>query len=234
MAYTKTTWTTSVAASASLMNHMETQWTEITAIAAAHDHNTRYYTKTLSDATFFSLTYFNNFDADKLDTYDFSGLVSSILPIGAIMLWKGSDANVPDNWFVCDGAAHGGYTTPNLRERFVIGAGGAYAVGDTGEPGSWNGTITPTGTVTVGVHTLTTAELPAHTHNWTEWYSPVAGFSSGGGGITKYAGTTTTPRTIDQQTTGGGSHGHTGSTASFTAIDPRPAYYSLYYIMKCA
>ena len=217
------------------MNHLESQWTYIKSDIDSHSHDLRYYTKTASDATFFSLTtsVALGFDADKIDGYALADLVTTILPIGAIMGWSGLDSAVPAGWYVCDGNAHGGYTTPNLIERFIIGAGGAYAVNATGGPGSWNGTITPTGSVAIGNHTLTTSELPAHTHTYTEIHGPASVFTALTSYPYVYTQISSTPRTINNQTTGGGAHGHPGSTASFSAIDPRPAWYSLYFIMKC-
>ena len=68
------------------------------------------------------------------------------VPTGAIMMWSGSIASIPAGWALCNGA--GG--TPDLRDRFVVGAGSTYAVGATG------------GANTV---TLTTANLPSHSHS---------------------------------------------------------------------
>lgn len=232
MSYTKTAWEDTTLRSARLMDHLESQWTTIAAEADAHNHDTRYYTKTLADTTFYSTSYYTGFDADLVDGEHLAGLVAEILPIGAIMIWSGSDSDVPDGWYVCDGTAHGGYTTPNLTERFVTGAGGSYAVGDTGGPATYDGTITPTGAVTIGDHTLITAELPSHTHPYSEYYSPVNNHIASSTS-TYYTSVTSTTHTINEQSDGNGAHGHTGSTATIDAIDPRPAYYSLYYIMKC-
>lgn len=234
MTYTKnyTAWSNTDPITSAAMNSLESQWTLMKALADAHNHDSRYYEKSIADTTFFSTSYFTGFDADLIDGSQLSSLVSSILPIGAIMIWSGTDSNMPDGWYVCDGNAHGGYTTPNLIEQFVIGAGGAYAVGASGGPATWNGTITPTGSVTVGAHALTTAELPAHTHSWAEYYGVADAYTSEYGGPV-YVSNASRNTTIDYQDDGNGTHGHTGSTASFTAIDPRPAWYSLYYIMKC-
>ena len=46
---------------------------------------------------------------------------------GMIMMWSGSTASVPSGWRFCDG----GGGTPDLRGRFIIGAG-YYAVGAKG------------------------------------------------------------------------------------------------------
>jgi microcystin-dependent protein len=56
-------------------------------------------------------------------------------------------------WAFADGAAHFGYTTTDLRDKFVVGSGLSYNLGDTG------------GANTV---TLTTAEIPVHTHTLTD------------------------------------------------------------------
>jgi microcystin-dependent protein len=52
-------------------------------------------------------------------------------------------------WALCDGQTHSGITTPDLRDRFVVGAGNTYAVDATG------------GLDTV---TLTVAQMPSHNH----------------------------------------------------------------------
>jgi len=52
----------------------------------------------------------------------------SAIPAGTIAIWSGSVASIPSGWYLCNGAN----STPNLRDRFVVGAGGSYAVGATG------------------------------------------------------------------------------------------------------
>lgn len=51
-----------------------------------------------------------------------------MVPIGGIINWSGAVVDIPDNWQLCDGTNG----TPDLRERFVIGAGGSIAVDATG------------------------------------------------------------------------------------------------------
>ena len=53
---------------------------------------------------------------------------SSGFPTGGIILWSGSTSSVPTGWALCNGANG----TPDLRNRFVIGAGSSYAVNATG------------------------------------------------------------------------------------------------------
>lgn len=49
-------------------------------------------------------------------------------PIGTITLWSGSIATIPPDWQLCDGTNG----TPDLRDRFVQGAGGALNPDDVG------------------------------------------------------------------------------------------------------
>ena len=74
---------------------------------------------------------------------------SSLFVTGMIMMWYGSVASIPSGWVLCDG----NNSTPDLRNRFVVGAGtgGNYSPGDTGGANSV---------------TLTVAQIPAHTHTY--------------------------------------------------------------------
>jgi hypothetical protein len=236
MAYTKThsPWSASDLLSGYAFNHLESQYAAAKADADSHNHDTRYYAKATADTTFFSTTFYTNFDSDKLDGYHLSDIVSSVMPLGAIMIWSGTDGTIPTNWHICDGGTYGGKASPDLRDRFVIGAGSTYAVNATPGVASWNGTITPAGTVAIGDHILTTAELPAHNHTYTDSYGVNARVWLGTSGSIYISNATTTNTFNNQDEAGGGGHGHAGSTASFAAINPRPVYYSLYYIMKYA
>jgi microcystin-dependent protein len=49
-------------------------------------------------------------------------------PSGGIVLWSGSVASIPSGWALCDGSNG----TPDLRNRFIVGAGSTYAVAATG------------------------------------------------------------------------------------------------------
>lgn len=65
---------------------------------------------------------------------------------GMILMWSGSIATIPSGWALCNGSNG----TPDLRDRFLVGAGSTYAVGATG------------GAATT---TLSEANLPSHTHS---------------------------------------------------------------------
>jgi microcystin-dependent protein len=74
-----------------------------------------------------------------------TAFVQSAIPVGLITMWSGSIVSIPAGWALCNGTSG----TPDLRDRFVVGAGSTYAVGATG------------GENTV---TLDTTQIPSHTH----------------------------------------------------------------------
>ena len=45
---------------------------------------------------------------------------------GMIMIWSGSSGTIPSGWVICDGTN----STPDLRNRFIVGAGSTYSVGN--------------------------------------------------------------------------------------------------------
>jgi hypothetical protein len=166
------------------------------------------------------------------------------VPSGVIAIWSGSSASIPSGWLICDGAN----ATPDLRDRFVIGAGSTYAVDATGgatttasvaaHTHTLSGNTDASGTHT---HTGTTSNTGAHSHN--------IPLNSGGGGYTEYGiqfvitsnvfayGTSNTGAHSHTFTTAaGGDHTHTLSgnaastgDASVSILNP---YYALCYIMK--
>lgn len=50
------------------------------------------------------------------------------VPCGVIVMWSGSASSIPSGWYLCDG----NNGTPDLTDRFIVGAGGEYSPGDTG------------------------------------------------------------------------------------------------------
>ena len=50
------------------------------------------------------------------------------IPSGGIIIWSGAANAIPSGYVLCDGTN----STPDLRDRFVVGAQNAYAVGATG------------------------------------------------------------------------------------------------------
>ena len=83
-----------------------------------------------------------------------------LIPSGVIVLWSGAANAIPAGWRLCDGTNN----TPNLRDRFIVGAGTTYAVNATG--GSANAiVVSHTHTADMPPHTHT---VPQHTHTMTQ------------------------------------------------------------------
>ncbi|OHC96392.1 MAG: hypothetical protein A2792_00125 [Sphingomonadales bacterium RIFCSPHIGHO2_01_FULL_65_20] len=81
-------------------------------------------------------------------------LIEAAMPAGFIGMWSGAIVDVPDGWLLCDGTAG----TPDLRNRFVVGAGDAYAVAATG------GALQHDHGGATDGHALTIGEMPSHDH----------------------------------------------------------------------
>ena len=71
-----------------------------------------------------------------------------MLPRGIITLWYGSVSSIPAGWTLCDGSAG----TPDLRDRFLIGAGNGLAPGATGGSSTHSHSFTSDGhSHTIGI-----------------------------------------------------------------------------------
>ena len=133
------------------------------------------------------------------------------IPKGIIVMWSG--ATVPEGWALCDGQNG----TPDLRNRFVLGAGGGYGIGTTGGNSEIN---------LAHSHTIND-----HTHS----YSGNTGAAQGDVvNRTKDNNLYTTAGTAHYHsysgTTGGASDRGTNSQLGNTNI--LPPYYALAFIMK--
>ena len=181
---------------------------------------------------------------------DGSGL-SNLFISGMIILWSGSIASIPTGWVLCDGQN----STPDLRNRFVTGAGDTYAVNATGGQNSITGVPAHTHTFTANTgsegshsHTGTTAGDGSHVHTNSLGGSDVVGPSVNQGTGTTLEEGIGTPNKFRSAMSNPGDHQHTfttnteanhqhsvsGTTASTgsSSIDIRPLYYALAYIMK--
>jgi len=119
------------------------------------------------------------------------------IPSGLIGLWHGTIANIPSGYVICDG----NNSTPNLLDKFVKSVPTAAT-----NPGTTGGAST---------HTLTVAELAAHTHTDT-------GYISEGSDLVPAAGNSIhATRTLTSDSTGGGS-----------AHENEPQHYEVAFIMK--
>jgi microcystin-dependent protein len=151
------------------------------------------------------------------------------MPIGSIIMWYGQ--TLPTNWIYCNGqtllkknypelfnvimgasSTATQFTVPDLRARFPLGASSETGIGNTGGEET---------------HTLTTAEMPAHTHSWSMKYGASTGTALPWGS-SDWQGTWATsdstqypPLVID-------------SAGGDTAHNNMPPYFVIYYIMKAS
>lgn len=97
--------------------------------------------------------------------------IQGTVPVGGIILWSGIDRNLDaSGWALCDGQTRRLYLedggtmdveTPDLRDRFVMGSARINALAQGGDIGETGGRDTVT---------LTTANLPPHTHDFRDNY----------------------------------------------------------------
>jgi hypothetical protein len=136
---------------------------------------------------------------------------------GAIVIWSGSTLDIPQGWQLCDGTNN----TPDLRNRFIVGAGDLYNVGDAG--GSADA-ILPQHT-----HTAVTSTSATHTH--------IYGRPAGGSGTGAMRADAADE--LNQGTGGAGEHTHSTPTSTNTAGTGEtgvgknlPPYFALCYIQQ--
>ena len=137
-----------------------------------------------------------------------SGTVSGkgVIPIGGIVIWSGSAASIPNGWVLCNGQKSNGRTTPDLRDRFIVGAGSGYKVGAKGGEAT---------------HKLTVNEMPSHSHSYSFYGADVAlAFKKN-----NYFYSQKEPYDLSNTA-------ETESTGGNKAHENRPPYYALCYIMR--
>ena len=180
-----------------------------------------------------------------------AGYLTTAFVAGMIMLWSGSSGSIPAGWALCDG----GGGRPDLRNRFVIGAGSGYNVDATGgstdavvvehDHGAGNYATNNTGSHTHGAGTLITNNTGSHTHGYnTRTLTSV--HSYGDSNQSRPSNSTTSTNTgnagshshnVTGNTGSGGSHAHNISGNSNQsgvsgAGKNMPPWYALCYIIK--
>jgi hypothetical protein len=147
--------------------------------------------------------------------------LASAFTSGMIMMWSGTIATIPTGWVLCNGSN----STPDLRNRFVIGA-------HSDNTGVANTTVTGGNTLTGGTkdaivvshtHTATVTD-PGHAHNINYQSTaggPDYGSTAGGNVAGTQTNSATTGITVANSTTGS-----SGTDQNL------PPYYALAFIMK--
>jgi microcystin-dependent protein len=165
-------------------------------------------------------------DDSTIQTYDnLYGIIGvqpttgATIPAGLISMWSGSIGSIPSGWYLCDGSNG----TPNLTDRFIIGAGSTYAVNGTGGVSS---VTLVTGNMPAHTHIATVSETP-HSHTGTGGqYVQNGGGGLGIGGGAGYSIYTSTATASTGITVANAS---VGSGTSFSVLNP---YYALAFIQK--
>ena len=126
---------------------------------------------------------------------------------GDIKMWSGAVNDIETGWVLADGVARthpegGSYTPPDLRDKFITGAGTSYAVGATGGEAT---------------HILTTNEMPSHYHNVFHAYLTHNG--------SQYFGTSDIASSNEWTS-------HTESAGGGAAHNNLPPYFALCYLYK--
>lgn len=145
-------------------------------------------------------------------------------PVGLISIWSGNFSSVPLGWSVCDGSNG----TPNLRDRFIIGAGDSYSLNSTGGVNAVALTVENLPSHSHGLGTLNAGSSGAHNHTYRR-YSILRDRSSHSS-----SGVWRRTRGASTSSSGAHSHGSSGSTAltgNGEAHENRPPYYALFFIM---
>lgn len=147
------------------------------------------------------------------------------IPSGCIVMWSGSIASIPSGWVLCNGSSG----TPDLRNRFVVGAGSTYAVAATG--GSADATlVSHSHSVSDPGHGHGVND-PGHTHSIN--YSSAINLDSGGIGALVLIGSTNTSASTTGISIQGSGTGISIASAGSSATNANlPPYYALAYIMK--
>ena len=157
--------------------------------------NSKKFETTSSGATVTGTCTATSFSGDGSNLTGISAFVS-----GMIMLWSGAQNAIPSGWVLCNGSN----STPDLRDRFVVGAGNNYSVGANG------GSVTATDTVNISVSVSGTTGYDGSHSNGSSYSH------SGHSSIKRH----------------NHSFSGSGSGSDTVSIDTRSPYYALCYIMK--
>jgi hypothetical protein len=166
-------------------------------------------------------------NTSQLATTEFvtTAITNGGAPSGLIAMWSGSIATIPAGWYLCNGANG----TPDLRNKFIVGAGSTYAVAATG--GSADAiVVSHTHTATTSSTSLT-GEITSQYSNGSNHGGTSGVFSQSNYQVDGDGGESRAGRTIYFD----GTHSHTttvSSTGTSGTNANLPPYYALAYIMK--
>lgn len=182
-------------------------------------------------------------DSDMLDGLHVGDIATGGIFVGAIMMWAGTlggtDGHRPmvsgspnEDWHICNGDLVGSVQTPDLRDRFPVGAGSTYNVGTTGGKASNNFSHRHAGTdlavATSSNHTHVISSSGSHSHT-----TGVQTVQSGSGVNLTIPVASGGAHTHSPGNAGAHTHTLSGNTAyAGDSVDLRPPFYGVFFIMK--
>ena len=150
-----------------------------------------------------------------------------LVPKGTIIMWHGDSASIPKGWTICNGTNG----TPDLRDRFIVGAGKKYTANTTGGEEKVTLKIKEIPKHNHGVSGSTSNDLTSSNGNHSHTYKEFTGWAEAGGKYWKdlMRRNSSTSRT----TSNAGSHSHTlYPRGGGQSHENRPPYYALFFLIK--
>jgi microcystin-dependent protein len=181
---------------------------------------------------------------DKAVTTSKINFETALVPLGGIIMWSGT--TTPVGWQLCNetdlpstSPLRPGITkTPNLQDRFIVGAGSGYAVGDTGGA---NSITLGTNNVPYHNHGGSTDKKGSHYHQLRDGRGGNQTNSiTVGGGCLSGQNIPTDLTNLPDIMSAEGEHNHEFATdfrfgnaqGGTDAHENRPPYYALAFIMR--
>jgi len=150
-----------------------------------------------------------------------TGIVSFVQ--GMILIWSGSTGSIPSGWVLCNGSNG----TPDLRDRFVVGAGSSYNVSATGGA---NTVTLSANQITSHSHSFSATgnansgnQSANHSHGDGNLSSANAGGHSHGSGNYSSSNTGAHSHGLSGNTSNSGNHTHTQTTTETAGNAPNSA-----------
>ncbi len=162
---------------------------------------------------------------------------NALVPTGSIIMWSGNPLALPAGWALCDGKTYGALVTPDLRGRFIVGAGQNSQPGQN-EKDNPNYSAGDKGGVNTYQLKAIESGLPGHTHtsnphdhgySWTVNSNDTdKGANNKGGAARADEVTVDDRRTVPTTVT----INDAPSQDAVQAHENRPPYFALAYIIK--
>lgn len=149
---------------------------------------------------------------------------------GMIVMWSGSLSSLPVGWLLCNGSGtiSNGQTVPDMRDKFVVGAGAAYAVRATGGAATHNHSLS----IDIGPTALTLAQIPPHTHTYAIGTNDTVGTGWTQASPGNSSGSNSPAYTLNTSSVGSGAAHDHSVTSSLGSASSLPPYFAVGFIIK--